>query len=71
MISFLLDTVLYTSVWVITSTYNGISYAINGHQETTEERLEKLLNENKEYQKEIKSLIKDLKEERDNKTIQN
>lgn len=66
MISFLLDTVLYTGVWVVKTSYNGIYYMINGHQETTEEKLEKLLNENQE----IKSLIKELRDEK-NKSIQN
>jgi len=66
MISFLLDTVLYTGVWVVKTSYNGIYYMINGYQETTEEKLEKLLNENEE----IKSLIKELRDEK-NKAIKN
>ena len=61
MISFLLDTVLYTGVWVVKTSYNGIYYMVNGHQETTEERLEKLILENKEQQVELKSLIEELK----------
>ena len=50
MISFLLDTVLYSSLWMVKQSYNGIYYLFNGTEETTEEKLLKIMEENKEYQ---------------------
>ena len=61
MISFLLDTVLCSGAWVIKQSYNGIYYVVNGAQESTDNKLERLIQENSEYQKEIKSMLKELK----------
>lgn len=61
MISFLLDTILYSSLWVFKQSYNGIYYMVNGYQETNEEKLLNLMNENKVYQIEIKELLEELK----------
>lgn len=61
MISFLLDTVLYSGLWVAKQSYNGIYYLINGYEESNEEKLLKIMNENKEYQIEIKKLLEELK----------
>jgi hypothetical protein len=68
MISFLLDTILYSSMWVMKQSYNGIYYVINGSEETTEEKLLKIMEENKEYQIEIKNLLQELNLEK-NKNI--
>ena len=66
MITFLLDTALYGSLWLVKTTYNGMHYLINGHIETSEEKLNKLIEENIEYQKEIKELLNELKKDNNN-----
>ncbi len=61
MISFLLDTVLYSSIWILKQSYNGINYMINGYEETKEDKILKIMNDNQEYQIEIKTLLEELK----------
>jgi hypothetical protein len=61
MISFLLDTILYGSLWVVKISYNGIYYMVNGSEESSDEKLNRLIKENIEYQKEIKQLLEELK----------
>jgi len=61
MISFLLDTVLYSSIWVLKQSYNGVYYMINGYEESREDKILKIIHENQEYQIEIKNLLEELK----------
>jgi hypothetical protein len=61
MISFFLDAVLYTGVWVFKKTYDGITYVVYGYQESTDEKLQKLMDENIKYQSEIKTLLEEIK----------
>ena len=66
MIYFLLDTTLYTSVWIIKQTFNGAYYLVYGSQETTEDKINKLLEITTNQQKEIENLKEIIKNTKDN-----